>query len=228
MEVFETIDTFCRTAEGVFKQRGRKQKLELYCEGLKAKSRQAALALSELAKLENQTDNNVTSTDSDEPKIQERVEFYCDTFWAFLYSCLDVLGQVTNQAKKLGLDEKQVSFKKIASNLQSNHTGSAEDLAFQKCLRSISFKNLDRYRNCSTHRRQIYICTKTQTVEHSTGYQTMTTGDNVTVERILCDNPLDIIPRTSQNRTVPEYMETTQNNIFKHIEKILNCVTAVQ
>ena len=121
MPLFDTVDAFRYSAVGIVNQVRRRQRIELYCEGLKAKARQADYALRELSKLENQTDNTVTPTDPDEPLIQERVEFYCDTFWAFLYSCLDVLGQITNQAIRLGLDEKDVSFKRIANTLQNNH-----------------------------------------------------------------------------------------------------------
>lgn len=228
MPLFETIDAFRGNADGVIPQVRRKQRIKLYCEGLKAKAKQAVYALRELSKLENQTDSAVTTTDPNEPPIQERVEFYCDTFWALLYSCLDVLGQIANQAMRLGFDEKDVSFKKIANSICNNHGGSPEDTAFTNCKNSIAFKNLDKYRNCSTHRRQIYICTRTVTVQHSTGYQTITTGDDVTVERILCDNPLDITPRMNQNRLIPQYMESTMNSIFKHIENIIDTTTTVR
>jgi hypothetical protein len=228
MSVFDAADAFLQQSEGIVTQNKRKQKLKLYCEGLKAKARQAEFALQELAKLENQADATVTSTDTDEPSIQAKVEFYCDSFWAFLYSCLDVLGQVVNQGMKLGFDEKTVSFKKITNHFNTNQNGSPEQTAFDECVRCNAFKNLDRYRNCSTHRRQIYVKEEVKFVRHSVGYQTITTGDNVTVERILCENPLDVRPRISQNRKIPDYLQTTRDRIFVLIEKILSSSTAVR
>ncbi|NQT56645.1 MAG: hypothetical protein HQ551_10495 [Desulfobacteraceae bacterium] len=228
MSVFDAADAFLQQSEDIVTQNTRKQKLKLYCEGLKAKARQVELALQELVTLENQTDAAVTSTDTDEPSIQAKVEFYCDSFWAFLYSCLDVLGQVVNQGMKLGFDEKAVSFKTIKNHLNSNHNGSPEQTAFDECARCNAFKNVDRYRNCSTHRRQIYVKEEVKLVRHPDGYQTITTGDNVTVERILCENPLDVRPRTTQNRKIPDYLLTTRDRIFGLIEKILSSSKAVR
>jgi len=228
MSLFDVADTFLQQSEAVVPQKTRKQKLKLYCEGLKAKARQVDFSLQELVTLENQADATVTSTDVNEPSIQSKVEFYCDSFWAFLYSCLDVLGQVVNQGMKLGLDEKRVSFKVIKRHLDNNHNGSPEQTAFNECAKCNAFKNLDRYRNCSTHRRQIYVKEEVKLVRHSDGYQTITTGDNVTVERILCDNPLDVRPKTDQKRRIPQYLQTTRDRVFVIIEQILNNSTAVQ
>jgi hypothetical protein len=228
MSLFDTADNFLQQALGIVPQKTRKQKLSLYCEGLKAKARQAEFAIAELARLENQTDASVTATDPEQPSIQARVEFFCDSFWAFLYSCLDVLGQVVNQGMKLGFDEKEVSFKKVKKRLDGNHAGTPAQRAFNTCSRCNAFKNLDRYRNCSTHRRQIYVIEDIHLVRHPGGYQTITTGDNVTVERILCDNPLDITPRTTQHRQVPGYLQSTRDKIFEQIERILISTTPVQ
>jgi len=228
MSLFEAAESFLEKSETAISQKMRKQKLKLYCEGLKAKARQVDFALHELLVLKSQTDATVTSTDVKEPSIQSKVEFYCDSFWAFLYSCLDVLGQVVNQGMKLGFDERNVSFKAIKKHLDRHHNGVPEQTAFEKCTKSNAFKNLDRYRNCSTHRRQIYVKEEVKLVRHPGGYQTITTGDNVTVERILCDNPLDVRPKTSQNRKVPEYLEKTRDRVFALVEETLKNSTVVK
>jgi hypothetical protein len=227
MGLFDSADSFLLRADSVVLQEVRKQKLKLYCEGLKAKARQVDFALSELIAMENQADATVTSTNQDEPSIQCRVEFYCDSFWAFLYSCLDVMAQVLNQSMKLSCDEKLVSFKSVKKHLENHQNGTAAYKAVDECSKCRAFKNLDRYRNCSTHRRQIYVKEEVKLVRHPAGYQTITTGDNITVERILCDNPLDVTPKTAQQRKIPLYLQTTRNQIFAHIEKILDVTVTV-
>jgi len=228
MSLFDAADNFLKKAQNVVTQKTRKQKLRLYCEGLKAKAGQVDFALKRLKALENQADGVVTSTDANEPSIQSNVEFYCDSFWAFLYSCLDVLGQVVNQGGKLGLNEREVSFNRVKKKLDASSSGSPEQKAFADCAKTRSFRNLDGYRNCSTHRRQIYVKEKVKFERQSSGYQTTTTGNNVTVERILCDNPLDMKPKTKQNRTIPKYLAETRDRIFKSIESILSSTRLVK
>jgi len=89
----------------------RRKKIHLYAEGVKAKIRQAEYALNKLESFSGRTDITMTSTAPDDYEISEQVGFYCDTFWAFLYSSLDVLAQVINQSLKLGMVERDVSLK---------------------------------------------------------------------------------------------------------------------
>ena len=227
MSITNAVGAFKTRALDAIPQLRRKNSLKVYCEGLKAKAAQADFALQQLGDLENQSDATRTSTDPSEPTIQQRVEFYCDSFWAFLYSCLDVLSQIANQALKLGLDERQVSFKKVKSHLEATMRGTSQDRAFHSCFRRNAFKNLDRYRNCLLHRRQIYVKTEIHLEQHSAGYQTTTTRDTETVVRVLCDNPLDPTSRTTQRRRIPEYLERTRDRVFQDVETVLNAITPV-
>jgi hypothetical protein len=54
------------------------------------------------------------------------------------------------------------------------------------------------------------------------------TSSGITVERFLCDNPLDINPRTKQKRRIPDYMEEIRNKISQHIENIIKGINPVK
>lgn len=221
MTIDEKIDSFVKDVNAGIPQKRRRQKVELYSEGLKAKISQTDFALDQLSRFEGQTDSPRDSTKPDDFSITEAVEFYCDAFWTFLYSSLDVLAQVINQALKLDLKERKVGFKMLESRLRKKQAGTAIQNKFTQCLNSNAFRNLDKYRNCSTHRRQIYIEEETKTRRGTAGYGSSTTGPVISVIRTLCDNPMDLSPRTSQKRRVPEYMKATRDKIVKQIQGIL-------
>jgi len=221
MSVSEGIESLVRTADTAIKQKSRRQKVRLYAAGLRAKIRQAQLALQRLSEYDNRSDETITSTGQEEFSITEQVHFYCDTFWTFLYSSLDVMAQLVNQALSLKLKERDVTFKRVKSKLDRSKSGSPIEKRFADCIRSKAFKNLDRYRNCSTHRRQIYMTEETKSVKGTAEYKSSTTGGIVTVVRTLCDNPLKLSPRTTQNRRIPKYMADTRDKILRHIELIV-------
>lgn len=203
--------------------------MKLYTEGLKAKVTQVNFALDKLSDFSNISDDTTTSTGQDGITITDKVHFYSDTFWTFLYSSLDVLAQVVNQAMNLGFDEKNVSFDQVHSKLQGNkYKQSAIAKKFRECVKSNAFKNLDRYRNCSTHRRQIYIEEEVKKVKGTAGYQSSSTGPVVNVLRTLCDDALVLNPKTDQNRKIPDYMIKTRGKILQHIEQILKEIRPVE
>lgn len=224
MSISQHIDELSNKAIPAIPQKIRKARVSLYAEGLKAKLSQSQYALKRLAELSDQEDATRSTTDPDAYGIQEQVAFYCDTFWAFLYSTLDVLAQLVNQVQKLTLEEQAVSFKNVRTTLP---TASSLREAFDKCFRSRAFKNLDRYRNCSTHRRQICIQVKTATTTYTPGYAATATGDVTIAVRRLCDNPLDHKPRFTQDRKLPDYMAKTMAQIHTHIELILDTIQPV-
>jgi hypothetical protein len=119
---------------------------------------------------------------------------------------------------KLGIAERDVSFKCLLRHL--NETVSPLRGTFQQCHDSHAFTNLDDYRNCSTHRRQICIYEQTILEKQTAGYVS-TTAPITTVVRLLCDNPLDLTPRYRQNRGIPDYMQDTQASIIRHIQSML-------
>ena len=87
MSVFDEIDALVLRSANLL-QKTRIQKLALYREGLKAKITQADYALAKLSDFENRSDETESSTAAGEFGITDRVHFYCDSFWIFLYSSL--------------------------------------------------------------------------------------------------------------------------------------------
>jgi hypothetical protein len=228
MRVFDEIENLVLRTNNSVLQKTRRKKIRLYTEGLKSKMRQTEYSLSQLVSFSNMTDESTTTTSPSAYQTSEKVGFYCDTFWAFLYSSLDVLGQILNQSLKLGMKEKDVSFKQVASKLAStSHNGTPLQQKVSSCLKSNAFRNLDSYRNCSTHRRQIYIKEEIRMVRHTAGYSTTATGEVSSVTRVICENPLDVTPRTIQNRRIPEYMQLTQTKVVTHIEAILKTISPI-
>lgn len=226
MAVTDQINSLVQRADSTIKGKTRRQKLRLYAEGLKAKIKQADFALSNLSTYAGRTDEIVTPTDPEEPTIADHVHFYCDSFWTFLYSSLDVLGQIVNQALDLKQREKDVGFKQIAQVVSSNSSVAILGKKLSSMIRSRAFKSLDDYRNCSTHRRQIYIEERKTIVTGTAGYRS-STGPIETVQRVLCDNPLELNPKTRRNRIIPEYMEQIRDEILSGMEKILKAVNPV-
>ena len=227
MDVFNEIKSLVSRSTSIVSQKTRCQKIELYSEGLKSKIKQAQFSLENICNLKDQSDQTLSSTAHEDFTISEKVGFFCDSYWTFLYSSLDVLAQIINQALKLSLKEKDVSFKAVENHLFQIRGNSDVQKKFTACKKSYVFKSLDAYRNCSTHRRQIYIKEEIKIVKHTAGYITTSTGQIESVERTMCDNPLDLTPRTDRRRKLPKYMEETDKKIIEHIAKILKSTNPV-
>ena len=228
IRILDRIDSLVNLAKNNIPQ-SRWLKLHLYAEGLKAKITQVRFALEKLSDSHNRTLEVLTDTAPEEFSIDETVHFYCDTFWTFLYSTLDVLGQIVNQSLKLGLLEKHVGFKSVHEKLQGkqyNTTVIAQRV--HACIRSLAFRNLDKYRNCSTHRRQIYILAKTTSLRGTSGYHQTSTNPVSTVVRTICDDPLDMSPKINQGRQIPDYMIKTRGDILSLITLILEATNHVK
>lgn len=194
------------------------KRIKLYFSGVSAKLRNAEYALARLKELSPQSD--VTSSDDSDFLISQQISFYVDSFFAFLYSSFDVIAQVINQKLRIGENEKAVSIKRIKRKIDDNHTGVAIQPILNDLLRSNFFKNLDKYRNCSTHRRQIYIQEKTVTISATPGYST--TGDMTSVERLLCDDPLLLNPTVRQERILVDYCNRMLVRSKNEISNIAN------
>ncbi len=203
----------------------------LYAEGVKSKLRQARFGLKmlkELVHLEDQpTTQDVTTipTAQDSLTISEQVNFYCDCFWDFLRSALDILGQLINQVHSLGISERDVDFKTVADKIKSTASGSQLDKALDKLRNSHAFKDLEDYRHCSTHRRPIYIETQavTTAITGTRGYYSATSMRRAMVGRYLCTNPWDLTPRVDKGRRpVVEYCDSLLKRIENHIDSIVN------
>lgn len=215
------------TAAGVAARRF--NKVRLYGEGIKAKVQQADLALYELEQLAGRSDTIETTTDASF-LIEARVNFYCDAFWAFLYASLDVLAQVLNQAYDFRESEDRVSIKHMRNEVSQRVATRGSRLATEidRLCRSHAFTNLARYRNCSLHRRQIYIEEAVTTMRRTAGYGATTTSSPMeSVRRTICDDPLVLSPRTIQNRRVPEYLTRTRDSVYESLVRVVRQIDPV-
>jgi len=190
-------------------------RIALYSSGVVAKIKNAEYALSKIRELSSQSDNVTTSTEQDF-FISEKMQFYVDSFFAFLYSAFDIISHVINQKYRMGLNEKEVSFDKVKRNLNSNPQGNNIQILFDKASKKKYFKNLDKFRNCSTHRREIYIKTTTETA--TPGYST--SGNIPIVRRVLCDDPLSLNPKTKQNRELVDYCTDMLDKVKSEISRM--------
>ena len=204
---------------------------ELYAEGIKTKLRQAQFALEGLRRLqylEDQPDvHDATTIPTAQGllNVSAQVSFYCDCFWDFLRSALDILGQLVNELRSLGISERNVDIKKVANEIKSTALSSTLDKALDGLLNSSAFKQLEDYRHCSTHRRPIYIQTRTVTtaVTGTPGYYSGSSEQRTTVERYLCTNPWDLTPRVyGGRRPVVKYCESLLQRIKQKIDGIVN------
>lgn len=194
-------------------------RIRLYSEGVKAKMKNAEYALEKIKELSPQSDY-FNSSDSQDFMVIDRIHFYVDSFFAFLYSVFDVFSHVVNHKYKLKLDEKNVSFNRIKSKLNERHQDTDIKIEYDKISRKPFFIKLDKYRNCSTHRRQIFIETLTRSVTR--GYTT--SGDITEVYRVLCDDPLTLNPKTKKGivleKCCQDMMERVKSAIIKISEII--------
>ncbi|MCF8297103.1 MAG: hypothetical protein K9H48_16485 [Melioribacteraceae bacterium] len=225
MSIVEEIDNFIERARKEISQKTIRQKSELYASGLKSKLKQIDYTLEKLAELSSKDDDTFDSTREPILDIYSQVAFFTDTFCVFLYSSLDILAQIVNQVYRFGMDEKQVDFNKISKKLEQNHLNSELQKLFQKIQKSRAFKNLNKYRNCSVHRRQIFMEEKTEKFRRTQGYNVSTSGPVNKTVRVLCDDPYAIKPKTDKKREVPDYLEELERRIISDLEKIIKILS---
>ena len=201
----------------------------LYSEGVKTKLKQAKFSLETLRQLvpqEAQAQDTTAGPSSQSLlNASELVGFYCDSFWDSLRSALDILGQLVNEIRSIGISERKVNIKKVASKVKSTAPGSPLDKALDELLNSSAFIQLEDYRHCSMHRRPPFIETRTViiSVSGTAGYSYSASSQQIAVvERYLCTNPWDLTPRiyTSQ-RPVVAYNEKLLRRIRGKIDTIV-------
>lgn len=219
MTIEDKIDALRIRAGQKVSQKSIKEKMELYTAGLKEKIREARFSLDNIREYELQDSDSITDTGGNHT-IDENIHFFCDCFWIFLYASLDVLAQVVNQTEKLRLKEKDVSFKQVCNCLPQR---SILRRQFHKIKNGYAFRNLDKYRNCSLHRRHIYFQTKSKSVRGSNGYSISATGTHFCeTKRYLCDDPLKLPPKIDQKRGVGKYCGKTFNKIMELMEVVVD------
>jgi hypothetical protein len=144
--------------------------------------------------------------------------------WDCLRSALDIMGQLINELRSVGIGERDVDIKRVASAIKTTELGSSLDRALDELLNSSVFKQLEDYRNCSTHRRPIYIQTRivTTSITGTSGYYSGS-SEQRTVERHICTNPWDLIPRVRVGRRpVVAYCESLLQRTAQRMDTVLN------
>lgn len=201
-------------------------KARLYAEGVKAKLQAARFALYNLGELEHVEEKphvqDSTTAQTAQPllTVEEKINFYCECFWDFLRSSLDILAQLINELRSLHMNERHVDFKQVAEELKNTIQGTSLEKAVNNCRRSRAFKNLEEYRHCSIHRRQVFILTRKTEV---TGTRAYSAGISIiTAERYLCKNPWDLQPKVDDKRPVVGYCERLLGSIEKCTKTIIN------
>jgi hypothetical protein len=110
-------------------------KMELYSRGLIAKLRQAHFSLQILKELEHletppiSTDGTQLPTAEYSLTVEEKISLYCDCFWDFLRSALDIMAQLVNECESLNIIETGVDLKKVAQKISLTQRGSKLDKA---------------------------------------------------------------------------------------------------
>jgi hypothetical protein len=221
MTVYEKIELLQSIiSNGGLPQRN---KLNIYSEGLKSKLTQTEYSLQRLNEIVPQIASATTVKTVSGKFItnDEQIYFYLDSFWSFLYSCLDVLAQIINIKCNLKLAENDVTFNKI-SKLASLDPKIAIEI--KQINKGTHYKNLKKYRNCSLHRRHIAIKTSTKTDTISAGYAS--TSSNFS-ERIICDDPYLLKPKFTQKRKIETYCQKAQKYFFEKIVKLVDLVNQI-
>lgn len=126
----------------------------------------------------------------------ERVNFYTDSFWTFLYSSYDILSQIINQIKALGVEEKKVSLHRVFEEI-SSRTNLYKEI--NRVFKSRNYKYIRESRNCSTHRRHIFIEELRSTTSVPAGYAATTSAIETRIY-YLADNPEDMSPKTDRKK----------------------------
>lgn len=199
----------------------------LYAEQVVAKFKNARYSLYKLQELERPI---VAGSGTDSPdllnsveKVNERVNFYCECYFDFLRSSIDILAQLINQLTSRSLPETSVDIKKVAQNINSTLYPQLKT-SVDYLIRLSAFKTLEHYRHCSMHRRQVFIKTEAQepNAAGTRGYYDAFTAQQQTYKSYICTNPLDIIPIVDCNQTVNEFCENLLKKVEKRMVTIIN------
>jgi hypothetical protein len=220
MALFDEIDKLITRANDPAKVSAAaiKDRVVLYSNGLKSKARQASYALDVLCDL-SKTDPRGSATGGF--SSSDQVHFFSDSFWAFSRSMLDVMAQIVNQALALGLDERYCDFESTLRVLLTHHAGSPVTTSLDAAKNAAFYTQLNDYRNCSLHRRQVYLrCEQSATVYTTPGYDTATIPV-AAPEWYICDNPLDVSPIVASHRRLNDYPRSVYADLSNHIEQIL-------
>lgn len=220
------IETAIDTLSRKLKQRGLwTNKANMYSEAVKAKFHQTRWSLDVLREIEN-VPNIEGSTTSDvfgRISTNDKIIFFCESFWDFLRSSIDIAAQLINELLPLKIDEDEVSFYAVRDKMSPTMSATPVFKALRSCERSWAFKELNSYRHCSTHRRQVCIfelpVSSPQPLTRVYEYMSKST---TSFNRYLCSNPSILRPRPSLKRPLVAHNEQILEEIEKRLSSIVN------
>ena len=225
MTVEESIQTLL---EKLAYRRLLTDKATLYARQVEAKFKNARYSLDKLREFGLPVATGSSTASSALLDTDELINFYCDCFWDFLRSSIDVLAQLINERTSLGMDETDVDIKKVAAHPRL--ASFAQLKTSVKYLLSLRvFKRLEQYRHCSMHRRQVYIKTieQKESILGTRGYSATTSDAEMpTYVSYLCRDPQDLTttPDVDDSRTVDmfcqELLEKLQNQMVAIINRL--------
>lgn len=197
---------------------------KLYAEQVEAKFKSARYSLYKLKELERPIIISGGTASSEPLNNVGKINFYCDCFWDFLRSSIDILAQLINERASCNLNEKSVDIKKVAQNLDPRLYPQLKT-SVDYLLKSSIFKTLEDYRHCSMHRRQVFINTQVQETQivGTRGYDS-TTSEEKRTQYIshICHNPWDLNPDVDYSQTAATFCEELLKKIEKRMVTIIN------
>lgn len=224
MDIYDKIDDIYKYLISIEGQEDKKKKIKVYSEGVKTKLLNAEYSFKKIKELDSETEYYGDTTAEVTFTIDDKIQFYVESFFAFLYSVFDVVSHVINQKYTFFNDERKVKFKRTIEELERINSNNPLTISLKRISRLRYFKALDDYRNCATHRRDIFIGKRG--TSPSRAYVDYT-QDLEIPKRVLADNPLEIIPSTREDKFLVEYSEDMLKKtsrdillIFKRIREI--------
>ncbi len=203
----------------------------LYIEGIRGKLQLAHHCIEMLRMIEHAEQSTIQvvltlSTHQSSLGVEDQILFYCDSYWNILRSSLDILGQLINEIHGLGISERKADFNSVEYKTRMTMPNSSVQKALYNMKRSKAFKNLNEYRHCSTHRRQIFIrgdiLETTKSSSGTPGYTYDYSGaKSVTIDRYLCNNPWEATPVVNESRPVLEFNEEILEQLVKRVRTVI-------
>jgi len=198
-----------------------KDRLKIYVLGLEDRLNQVDYCLSVLKTLSGSSTETTSTTASITIDINKRAEFYCDTFWTWVYSSLDILAQIINQAENLKLDEERVSFDIILKHIKDKHLNPRALPVLESIKKSNLYAWIKGYRNCANHRRPICLWHERKTVTQTKSYET-SSGPIERVVRYICDHKVTLKPKEKMRKDLLQRCEKANLRLTDYVEKTLN------
>lgn len=200
-------------------------KATLYARQVEAKFKNTRYSLHKLQEFKLPVATGSSMASSTLLDNDELINFYCDCFWDFLRSSIDVLAQLINERTSLGLNERDVDIKQVATH--PNLTSYPQLKTPVNYLLSLqAFKKLEHYRHCSIHRRQVYIKTieQKESILGTRGYSSTTSDTKEsTYVSYLCRDPQDLTatPDIDDSKTVDMFCQELLEKIERQMVAII-------